>query len=50
LDYWIGLDILVQSNPIIQKKSNQNPNIQLFWIFGVEYGWMYNHPFNPKKS
>jgi hypothetical protein len=21
---------------------------KLFWIFGVGFGWMFNHPSNPK--
>jgi hypothetical protein len=46
-------------NPVIQQKSKNltfwifdiesGLNIQLFWIFGVGFGWMFNHPFNPKS-
>jgi hypothetical protein len=31
LDYWIGLNKKIQSNPIIQNKTNKNPKS---WIFG----------------
>jgi hypothetical protein len=48
-DCWIGLDFFssIQSNNLrlVQQKS-KNP---LFWIFGVVFGWMFNHPSNPKS-
>jgi hypothetical protein len=42
LDYWIGLN---WKHPI----QSNNPKIQKSWIFGVGYGWMFNHPSNPKS-
>jgi hypothetical protein len=34
------------NNPIqIQQKSEN----LFFWIFGFRFGWMFNHPSNPKS-
>jgi hypothetical protein len=37
LDFWMIFDI------------KRRLKIHLFWIFGVGYGWMFNHPSNPKS-
>jgi hypothetical protein len=43
---WIGFfQFNIQSN-----NPTKNPKIQLFWIFGVEFGWMFNHPSNSKST
>jgi hypothetical protein len=58
---WIGF---FQFNPTqcSNKNPTENPKIQfwifdiervliiqLFWIFGVGFGWMFNQPSNPKS-